>query len=296
MTEPPREKTPESGKPNLGESGVPVGTLRPVAGKGAEFDIPRVARSRRNLLPAEECSTISDSDIPSERISELFSDTSWPEKWTDSNKEQPCDGEEDEILSVKASSVKIELSDVVPHLCLAKSFEVERWANQAQIPKTTKSKPFLSVRLPCKSDTLAGNRVQCAVDPQILPGCGDPKALPRLSKVQRIVIKKVDEEYGYLYPYVPACLEKEIQEKRMQWIDAAIRSYLSVPLCGELEKMSPRHTEKYANILQTWNYGRHIYFDCVIIRRPNQKDIQHYITTIGSSGKPLQLPDPSYYW
>lgn len=76
--------------------------------------------------------------------------------------------------------------------------------------------------------------------------------LPRLSKLQHIVAKKVAEEYGYLYPYIPTQLEEEIQEKRVQWVDAAIRSFLKIPLHVEFEKLSPRYVEKYTNV---YKYG-----------------------------------------
>lgn len=60
--------------------------------------------------------------------------------------------------------------------------------------------------------------------------------------------------------------------------------------------MSPQYTGKYINVLQTRDYGRHIYKDYAVLRGPNQGDVQHYITIIGSSGEPVQLPDPRYYW
>lgn len=65
MEEPPRKKATESGKPGVSEGSVPVGTVKPVTTKGAEF-----TSSKCNLLPAEE----SYSDILSDRISELSSD------------------------------------------------------------------------------------------------------------------------------------------------------------------------------------------------------------------------------
>lgn len=49
-------------------------------------------------------------------------------------------------------------------------------------------------------------------------------------------------------------------------------------------------------LLLTWDYGCQIYPDCVTIQRSNRADVQHYITTIGSSGKSVQLPDHRYYW
>lgn len=109
-------------------------------------------------------------------------------------------------------------------------------------------------------------------------------------------MRKVAEGYGYLYPYVPESLEAEIQCKQTQWVDAAIREYLKIPAHCDIRKLAPRHAGKYTNVLQTWDYGRHIYPNCVIIRRPKPADVQHYITTFGSSGKPVQLPDPRYYW
>lgn len=76
-----------------------------------------------------------------------------------------------------------------------------------------KSKLFVSIKLLCKPDMVAGHRVLRAPDARVLPRCEDPKSLPRLSKLQQEVFRKVAEEYGYLYPYIPAHLEEEIQAK-----------------------------------------------------------------------------------
>lgn len=146
-----------------------------------------------------------------------------------------------------------------------------------------------------KPVTPVGYSVKCAPDTPLLPGFGDPTLLPRLFKLQCIIVKKVVEEYGYLYLYVPETLIAEIQCKHAQWIDTAITDYLKISAVCGVKKLSPRNAGRYTTILQTSYYG-HIYPDCVIIRRPNQADLWHYITTMGSSGKPIQLPDPHYYW
>lgn len=56
----------------------------------------------------------------------------------------------------------------------------------------------LHLQAPLKSQT---DLVKCAPDTPVLPGCEDPKLLSKLSKLQRILIKKVAEEYGYLCLY-----------------------------------------------------------------------------------------------
>lgn len=152
-----------------------MGAVIPVSSKGDKVALPAVVSSKRNLIPAEECSTIFNSDIPSDWISELFSDTlSWPENWADSDDEPPCDTEEDEVLSVQAANVKIELStSAAPRLCLIGSLEEERWANW--VPKIVTSKPIHVTRSCCKPDTVAGHRVHRASNTWVLPGCGDPK-------------------------------------------------------------------------------------------------------------------------
>lgn len=120
MVETPGGKTPESSKPEMGESSAPVGAVIPVASKGDKVALPADVSSKRNLIPAEECSTISDLDIPSDQISELFSDTlSWTGKWSDSEEEQLCDLEEDQILPVPAASVKIKLSASKADICVS---------------------------------------------------------------------------------------------------------------------------------------------------------------------------------
>lgn len=75
-------------------------------------------------------------------------------------------------------------------------------------------------------------------------------------------MRKVSEEYGYFYPYVPESLKAEIQCKRAQWVDTVIREYLKIPAHWDIKKLSPRHAGKYTMVLQTWDYGRHIYANC----------------------------------
>lgn len=91
------------------------------------------------------------------------------------------------------------------------------------------------IKSDCKPDIVAGYPVQCVPDARVLTGYGDPKALPRLSKTQCIIIKKVAEEYGYLYPYIPAHLEKEIQDKETQDEDEAVWSLFWMPLRVDFE-------------------------------------------------------------
>lgn len=55
------------------DSSVPVGEVIPI--KGDNRVVPVIASAKRNYLPAEECSTMTNSDVPSDGLSELFSDT-----------------------------------------------------------------------------------------------------------------------------------------------------------------------------------------------------------------------------
>lgn len=75
MLESPRKRVPESGKPARDESSVPVGEVISVAIKGDNTVVPVKASAKRNYLLAKECSTITNSDIPFDGLSELFSDT-----------------------------------------------------------------------------------------------------------------------------------------------------------------------------------------------------------------------------
>lgn len=63
MMEPPREKAAEPGKKDVNESSVPVGTVKPVATKGAKSGKSAAACLKPKLLPTKEFSTESDYDI-----------------------------------------------------------------------------------------------------------------------------------------------------------------------------------------------------------------------------------------
>lgn len=75
MTDLPKRKIPGPGKSVSSERGVPVWEVIPMATRGADLEVSIKAKVKRNYLPAEGCSTISDSDISSDKLSELFSDT-----------------------------------------------------------------------------------------------------------------------------------------------------------------------------------------------------------------------------
>lgn len=90
-----------------------------------------------------------------------------------------------------------------------------------------------------KPDTIAGYSVRCAPDTPVLPGCGDTKRLT----LQGIVRKKVAEEYGYLYPYVPETLIQS-NVNQAQWIDTAFRGFLKIPAVCDVKKLSPRNAKR----------------------------------------------------
>lgn len=153
-----------------------------------------------------------------------------------------------------------------------------------------------AAKLDCKPNVVAGYPVRRALNTRVLIGYGNAKTLPRLSKVQSIIIKKVAEEFGYLYPYIPAQLEEEIHDKETQWADEAVRNFLQIPLLVDYQKLSRMVADKYTSVLQTWSYDRKINSDSVVISWHNKKDIQYFITMVNAKGETLKLPDPRYYW
>lgn len=69
--------------------------------------------------------------------------------------------------------------------------------------------------------------------------------------MQRIIIKKLAEEYGYLYSYILAHLEEKILDKETQWVDETVRSFLRIPLQEEFPKLSPTVAERYVSVSHT---------------------------------------------
>lgn len=130
--------------------------------------------SMRNYLPAEECFTISNLDIPSDGISELFTgNLSWTGKWSESEEGQLCNLEEDKIPPGPTAGVKIELyTNTTPTVCITKSFEEDQWENW--VSKGIPTKPIEVTKFDCKSVAIAGYPVHRAPDAQVLPGYGDP--------------------------------------------------------------------------------------------------------------------------
>lgn len=67
-----------------------------------------------------------------------------------------------------------------------------------------------------------------ASDACVLPGRGRPKDLPRLSHFQREVQRKVAQEWGLDYPYVPDHVMEVVENSWEQW-ENMIWDYLHVP-------------------------------------------------------------------
>lgn len=141
--------------------------------KGDNVVVSIKASAKSNYLLAKECSTISNSDIPSDGLSELFSDTlSWTGKWSDIDEEQMCDIEEDEVSSATAASVKIELPMQLRWYALLTLMRRIDGLEGVLKARHTKQMP---VKQPdCKPDVVAGFRVQCAPDARFPPEYGDP--------------------------------------------------------------------------------------------------------------------------
>lgn len=151
---------------------------------------------------------------------------SYSGKWGESDKELTSNVQEDEASASTTASVQIMLSaSAAPLISIARSFEEEQ-GNQ-WFPTARPIVPILNYKAYRKPEVVSGYTVQRAPEARVLSAYVDPKALPQMSKIQCIIIKRVAEDYGYLYPYIPPHLEEEIMEKETQWVDEAVRHFLS---------------------------------------------------------------------
>lgn len=137
--------------------------------------MPVKVHAKRNYLPAKECSTPSYSDIPSDRLSELFLDT-YAGKWGDSDEEPMREVQECRILSAVTTNVEIKMpADSAPLVSI--SWSVKEDSGVKWVPKARPIAPLPKV----KPDDVSGCSVQCATNALVLPGYRDSKTLPRLS-------------------------------------------------------------------------------------------------------------------
>lgn len=118
--------------------------------------------------------------------------------------------------------------------------------------------------------------------------------LPRLSRLQRVVNKKVALEYGYEYPYVPESVMQEVEENRQSWCEDEIWEYLGVPRpCRTPEY--PKFWENFLSCKQSWSLGRHIYKDKVVVVKAGRRDQVHTANIYNKEGRMVEVPDPYYY-
>ena len=108
-------------------------------------------------------------------------------------------------------------------------------------------------------------------------------------------MKKVALDYGWEFPNVPEALIKEIEDNREEWCQEAIWDHLKVPKPARDFKLTFILTHRFESCRDTWSYGRHIYSNRVVIKRPGKDDRIYSITTLDNQGKTLTLPDPRFY-
>lgn len=132
-----------------------------------------------------------------------------------------------------------------------------------------------------------------APDSCVLPGRGKLRELPRLSRFQRDIQKRVAQEYGFDYPYVPEEIMNIVEASREQWERNLIWDYLHVPK----PQRTPDHTiwVRFQDIFKEWRQGRAIYKNRVLVKKPGQHTRSFSISVKGEGDSRKRLLDPRYY-
>lgn len=115
-----------------------------------------------------------------------------------------------------------------------------------------------------------------APDSYVLPGRGRPKELLRLSRFRRDVQKRVAQEWGFDYPYVPEQIMDIVEASREQWEGDLVWDYLHV--------LKPQRTPdsevwvRFQDIYKEWKLGRAIYKDRVLVLKAGQHTCSYSIS------------------
>lgn len=170
-----------------------------------------------------------------------------------------------------------------------------RMENVYGTPRPDDSPPRTAAR--AYAETMAHNRFVCrAKDSYLQPGTGNPVALPKLSRFQWFLNKRVAREYGYEYPYVPEHVMDEIEANRKLWEEEDVWNYLGVPKpCRDIN-LSPVFADKFYSCMATWSHGRYIYKDKVLIKSPHRPDAKFSYPAVNDYGEQVEIPDPKWYF
>lgn len=98
----------------------------------------------------------------------------------------------------------------------------------------------------------------------VLPGRGRPRELTRLSRFQRNVQRRVAEEWGLDYPYIPENVMQVVEDSRDQWEDELVWNYLHVP--RPLRTPESDLWMRFQDIKKEWKLGRAIHKDRVLVK------------------------------
>lgn len=149
-----------------------------------------------------------------------------------------------------------------------------------------------STTLPTRTATFQ-QWVSRATDACVLPGRGKAKDLPRLSRFQIEVQRKVAQEWCFDYPYVPEHIMEIIESSREAWEGELVWDYLHVP--------KPKRTPdsevwvRFKDIHRKWRLGRAIHKDRVLVVKAGQNTHSYSISVRGPGDSRKRLPDPRYY-
>lgn len=117
--------------------------------------------------------------------------------------------------------------------------------------------------------------------------------MPRFSRFQREIQRKVALEWDLDHPYVPSQIMDIVENSRGEWEDDLVWDFLHVP--KPLRVPESDAWAQFMDIREEWKLGHAIYRDRVLVVKVGQPTRCHSVSVIEEGDSRRRLPDPHFY-
>uniref|UniRef100_A0A1B8XTG6 Uncharacterized protein n=1 Tax=Xenopus tropicalis TaxID=8364 RepID=A0A1B8XTG6_XENTR len=132
----------------------------------------------------------------------------------------------------------------------------------------------------------------------VMPGRADPYKSRSVSRVQRVINKRVLKEWGYYMPYAPEWVYDEVDKHLQEWLYGELLEKTDVGSGGIFHSNAAKRQKdlEFLNAtLAEWWFGRTVLKHCVRTSGKLQEDKVHSIMAKLPSGAKINKPHPSFY-
>uniref|UniRef100_A0A1B8XUY7 Uncharacterized protein n=1 Tax=Xenopus tropicalis TaxID=8364 RepID=A0A1B8XUY7_XENTR len=132
----------------------------------------------------------------------------------------------------------------------------------------------------------------------VMPGRADAYKSRSVSRVQRVINKRVLKEWGYYMPYAPEWVYDEVEKHLQEWLYGELLERTDVGSGGIFHSNATKRQkdlEFLNDTLAEWWFGRTVLKHCVRTSGKFQEDKCHSLMAKLPSGTKINKPHPSFY-